>query len=400
MTNARLQVALVPVLTLVTLWGLLALDPFAGARALFAKAEHIREGALVEHRFVDPKTQETSNGQSPLASFRTLEAEWCGIAKERRYVLSGNSQTLTVLLAPSEPLATEAEPTYPDLLLDRVRASGAEMAGYRLSAPNISYMEVLWYLRYLLMHPCLVPGEFIVQLNFETFRKTNVRDGMLELLADPTFLAAAEQEAQSDAPYAGTFQQAIDRYRARLAREKGGEVEGNATSRTGLAETHGIGGLIESRLREVLDRLPLFKSRADLKGELLDILYFVRVKFLGITPTTKRSLGGGTLTSNVASLQKIGDLCNRNGIRLVFFNAPQNPNAPLYRTVADRDQYLSIVAKLSRDYASASFDFEDKIPSPMWGVWIDGPDPIHFGRQAHHLLADLMFASGVVQRLD
>ena len=91
-----------------------------------------------------------------------------------------------------------------------------------------------------------------------------------------------------------------------------------------------------------------------------------------ITPTTKRSLGGGPLTLNVSSLETIGELCRRNGIQLVFFNAPQNPNAPLYRTSADREQYQQLISRLARKFGQGYFDFENSIPGPLWGVWIDG----------------------------
>jgi hypothetical protein len=385
-------------LTFTTLWGLLAWDPFHHLRDIFANAGPVQQDTRFPVLFTDPKTQEVSNGQHPLQSLRTLEANWCGVPRTARYVLSGNSQTFTVLLAPSEARPTEADRTYPDLLLDRLNAEGVGLHGYRLSAPNISYMEVLWYLHYLLVRPCLIPGELVVQLNFETFRKTSIRDGMLELLEDPDFAASVEREARSEASYAGTFQQAIDRYRSRVAKEKGDATGAAAIGKTGLAEAQGVGGVLETNVRAVLDRLSLFKSRAQLKGELLDFLYLARVNVLGITPTTKRSLGGGTLTMNVSSLERLGELCKRNGIRLVFFNAPQNPNAPLYRTPADRQRYQQIISRLSATFANAYFDFEDSIPGPMWGVWIDGPDPIHFGHAAHRRLASLMFDQGVVQR--
>ena len=99
---------------------------------------------------------------------------------------------------------------------------------------------------------------------------------------------------------------------------------------------------------------------------------------------------------NVGSLEEVGELCRRNGIRLVFFNAPQNPIAPLYRTPADRDEYQQIVARLVNEFGSGYFDFENSIPGPMWGVWIDGPDPIYFGDAGHSRLADLMFKQGVI----
>jgi len=392
MKNPKLQTALALALTFAALWGLLAWDPFRHLRDVFVNPA--QEKALILSLFTDPRTQEVSDGQNPLESLRKLESSWCKISKERRYILTGNSQTFSVLLAPSEALSTEADRTYPDLLLDRLNAAGANVHGYRLSAPNISYMEVLWYLNYLLVHPCLIPGEFVIQLNFETFRKTGVREGMLELLEDPGFASVIKQEARSNAPYANTFQQAIDQYDSRIAKQNGSQT--SSISKTGFAEARGAGSMLETNARAALDRLSLFKTRGQLKADLLDFLYLARVHLLGITPTTKRSLGGGPLTINVSALERIGELGRRNGIQLVFFNAPQNPNAPLYRTSADRQQYQQIISRLAGKFGQGYFDFENSIPAPLWGVYIDGPDPIHFGRAAHHRLADLMFEQGVI----
>jgi hypothetical protein len=218
---------------------------------------------------------------------------------------------------------------------------------------------------------------------------------MLELLEDPAFASAIEQEVRSGAPYANTFQQAIDQYQSRIAKQKGSQTS-SSISKTGITEARGFGTALETKVRTALDRFSSFRSRSQLKAELLDFLYLARVKLLGITPTTKRSLAGGPLTTNLSSLERIGDLCRRNGIRLVFFNAPQNPNAPLYRTAADHEQYQQIISGLTRKFAEGYFDFENSIPGPLWGVWIDGPDPIHFGRAAHRRLADLMFEQGVI----
>src|SRR6516164_8663439 len=392
MKNPKLQAVLALALTFAALWGLLAWDPFRHLRDIFVNPA--LENAKVSSLLTDPNTQEVSDGQKPLESLRKLESSWCNVSKDRRYILTGNSQTFSVLLAPSEAPPTQPDRTYPDLLLDRLNADGAGVHGYRLSAPNISYMEVLWYLNYLLVHPCLTPGEFVIQLNFETFRKTGVREGMLELLEDPDFASAIEHEARSNAPYANTFQQAIDQYAFRVAKGKGSQT--SSISKTGLTQAWGAGSVLETKLRSALDHLSLFRSRGQLKAELLDFLYLARVNLLGITPTTKRSLGGGPLTTNLSSLERIGELCRRNGIRLVFFNAPQNPNAPLYRTSADREQYQQIISRLARKFGQGYFDYENSIPGPLWGVWIDGPDPIHFGRAAHRRLADLMFEQGVI----
>jgi hypothetical protein len=385
-------------LTGVLLAALLVWDPFAQVIAALKSAASAVEGAKVTHYFSDSATQEVSNGQHPLSSLRLLEARWCAAPADLRYVLSGNSQTMTVMLAPSESPSPEAAKTYPDILLEHLTASGFRGHGYRLSAPNLSYVEVLWYLVYLSSHPCLVPNQFVIQLNFETFRKAGVRDGMLELLADPKFAAAAGQESRMTGAYSGAFQQAIDRYESMLADRSGKQAGAASTSGTGLTQSAGLGGSIETLARKHLDQLPAFKTRGVLKSELLEIMYFLRVNLLGITPATKRSLGGGTLAANVSALERVGEICRDAGIRLVYFNAPQNPSAPLYRTAADRDAYQQIITRLARTDAQAYFDFEASIPAPLWGVWVDGPDPIHFGRAAHQRLADLMFDGNVILR--
>jgi hypothetical protein len=392
-----LQTALALSLTFLSLWGLLAWDPFFQLRDAFAKTGPGREDALVSPLFEDPRTQEVSKGQRPLESLRELESSWCSIPKQDRYILIGNSQTFTVLLSPSEAPGNTIERTYPDILLDLLTAAGSPARGYRLAAPNISYMEALWYLNYILLHPCLVPGELVVQLNFETFRKTGVREGMLELLEDPHFASSIDEEADFNAPYSSTFQQAIAQYKSRITKETGNAQTGReSTSTTGLAQALGVGNVLETDARAALNRLSVFTLRGQFKGELLDALYLARVHWLGITPTTKRSIGGATLAMNVASLERIGELCKQGGIRLVFFNAPQNPAAPLYRTASDRAQYVEVISRLAHEYGQGYFDFETSIPGNMWGVWIDGSDPIHFGRAAHHRLADLMFQQGMI----
>jgi hypothetical protein len=390
--------AMVPVvLTLVALSGLLVLDPFRILEEALVKMGGAgREEAMVSSLYKNPETQEVSNGANPLESLQKLETDWCSDKDPTRFVLFGNSQTYTVLLAPQEQVSREEERTYPDLLIERLRGEGDAVRGYRLSAPNISYMEVLWYLHYLLARPCLLPNEIIIQLNFENFRKSGVRPGMMELLKDPGFAGAVEAEAQSSAPYAATFQQAIDQYKSQLAQEKGAETGAPAASKTGVNISHGFGGPFETRVRQVLDMSSTFRARTRMKAELLNAMYLARVHLLDIKPTTKRSIGGATLTVNVSSLERIGELCQQHGIRVVFFNAPQNPAAPLYRTEQDRQRYLEIVNDLSKKYAWRYVDFENSIPSNMWGVWIDGPDPIHFGRAAHQRMAELMSTAGLI----
>ena len=126
---------------------------------------------------------------------------------------------------------------------------------------------------------------------------------------------------------------------------------------------------METDARAALNRLSLFTLRGQFKGELLDALYLARVRWLGITPTTKRSIGGATLAMNVASLQRIGELCKQGGIRLVFFNAPQNPAAPLYRTTSDRAKYIEVISQLARSICARVFRLRDQYSREICGAF-------------------------------
>ena len=398
MTPSRLSAFVTPVLAIAGVWALLSFDPLMRVRARLSALGVGRADADISNLYIDPLTQESTRGAHPLQSLRTLEPVWCAATERTRFMLVGNSQTLSIVLSPAETPVATPEKTYPDQLLDLLHASGASVRGYRLSAPNLGYTEALWYLEYLLSHRCLKPTDLILQANFETFRKTGIRDAMLELLDDPAFLAAAESEAQPQTPYGAAMRQAIARYRTRLASTTGANTAVTEASVTGVNQSRGVGGVFETRVRTMIDRSPLLRSRAVLKSELVGSLYLTRVHVLNITTSSRRSVGAATLSLNVSAFERIGELCRANGIRLTIFNAPQNPLAPLYQTDEERDKYHRVIADLGRNYAWRSFDFEDSIAKDMWGVWIDGPDPIHFGRAAHRRFAELLFNAGVIPK--
>jgi hypothetical protein len=380
---------------------LLAIHPFAHLRhGLVWLAGVGREGAAVQNVWKDPTTQEVSHGQYPRSGLEHLRAQWHqqAAADIPRVVLIGNSQTMAMVLADDEEMTGASERTYPDLAVAKLRENGHRVAVYLLPAPNMSYMEALFYVDYLLSTADLRPGRVILQLNYESFRKSGIRDGMLELLSEPAFLGAAREEARRPVPYAATFQSAIDRFAARQVTEDAASEPSAGTTRTGLIEPIGIGNRIEKAARQRLAAFSIWQDRGKEKSDLLQTLYLLRVYVLRITPTTKRSIGGATLAENQSAVERIGALCREHQIELVFFNAPANPRAPLYRRADDRLHYHDLVGRLGREYGAHVFDFEDAIPQRAWGSGEDGPDPIHFGRAGHRLFANLMVESGVFGR--
>jgi hypothetical protein len=193
------------------------------------------------------------------------------------------------------------------------------------------------------------------------------------------------------------FEQAIHRYRARIASTTGRKDNDSPdAATTGVTLSEGTGPRLETEARRVLERSPAFRTRSFIKGDFVNLLYLARVYFLGITTSTKRSVSAATLSLNVSAVERIGELCRAHGIRLSVFNAPQNPIVPLYQTEADRTEYQRVIADIARRYAWKSYDFENSIGKDMWGVWLDGPDPVHFGRAAHKQFAHVLLDAHVI----
>jgi hypothetical protein len=67
----------------------------------------------------------------------------------------------------------------------------------------------------------------------------------------------------------------------------------------------------------------------------------------------------------------------------------------MWRTEADRDRYRGAAQALSSKFGLRLVDLENKVPAEQWGVWIDGPDPIHFGLKGHETMAAAMLSSGL-----
>jgi hypothetical protein len=362
----------------------LSVRPFRYAAVGLSRVFHGgRQEANLTQTYRETATQEVTKGEAPLSGLRRLGERWNTAEPLKRLVFMGNSQTYTVVLAPDERVPNTPPKTYVDLLADRTAAEGWSV--YRLSAPNLSYPEALWYVTYLCSVAEVRPTEIVLQLNYQSFRLTGIRDGMLELLEEPRFARMIDELAGSSAPYAGVMAQAKRRYMERK-KERAGNRDDRRTAELGF------GKRAERNLREWLNTQPAWTAKHETKADILDFLYLSRVYFLGITPTTRRPLGG-SYGMNMACLEGVAAKCRANGIVLKLFLAPQNPKAQLWRTEGDRAQYRTGARTIADRYGLALVDLENVVPAPDWGAWIDGPDPIHFGLEGHRLMAEAVLRS-------
>lgn len=322
----------------------------------------------------DERIQELSRGERPLASFGALEKHWKGRGG-RRVCFIGNSQMLAVSLADGEPRSDQAEPTYVDqLALDGDRRG---LLVYRLSAPGMSYAEALWYVRYLLLDDRIRPDEVVVQVNYQAFWNAGIRGGMLEMLEQDRFREVIEREAAGNAAYAETFREALRTWKQ--MREKKPE--------TAAADAR-VGERVEAATRKRLGELfPRFAERRTHKDDLLEMLYRLRVYVLQLKPSTARTISGTRWERSRAALEAMVGACREKHVKVLLFHAPLNPKVKLYRSARDREEYRKFIATVAGQEGVRLVDLESALSEQYWGRWMNGPDPLHIGRQGHRLMA-------------
>jgi len=323
----------------------------------------------------DPLTMDVSRGGKPLESFRILGGFWAKFPGAERIILMGNSQTLLTSLARGESRPSGPEKTYPDIIAERFRNGGSKKLFYRLSAGGLSYEEMLWYAAYLAGRPEVKPDVVLVQLNYQSFMNSGLRDGMLELLSDPAFRRRIEDIVQAGGP--DSFGEALRLY-ASAGKKK---IVGLPAS---------PGDRMETAVRKRLDRIPSFNRRWMIYESFLDVLVRCRTYFLHLGSAQKRSLTGSRINASRAALERLAQVCNASGMRMVLFQAPTNPDVSLYATAVDDQDYHGFAASLAARYGLKVFDFEHSIPARYWGMALNLHDPLHLGRDAHRLFAGQM----------
>jgi hypothetical protein len=290
-------------------------------------------------------------------------------------------------LAPGEAKPVGLEYTWPDLVSRELRAGlYPQSLVYRLAAPGMSYVEALWYVEYLELHPEIRPDVLVLQLNYQSFWNGGVRSGMLELLQEPTFRAAIQKESQSQEPYAETFAEALREFDSRRSTQSEGAAATAGRELTDVAIAPGL----EKDARALLDRIPALQQRHDQKDDLIDFLYRARIYLLHLKPTTARSIDGTRFQQARTCLLRILRFCQERNIQPVFFSAPVNPLVHLYRNNADRERFDSCLREMEAKAGTHILRLEDAVPAELWGRQFDGPDPLHLGRKGHALLASLL----------
>ena len=326
----------------------------------------------------DPRLHEVSGGDHPSGSLSQLAAMWRS-SSGPRIIFIGNSQMQAMSLASGEnPSGDRADQTYFDLIADSFSRRHSAARFYRLSAPGMNYQEALWYLEYLAAHPELKPEGLVMQINYQAFWLSGIRDGMLELLEDPQFRARIEARVAQGAAYTPIFEEALKTYERRL-RQKG-ETQASVAQPPGLH--------LETAVRKVLSATSLPSNRARQKEELFNLLYRIRLYIFNLKPSTARSITGVRLERSRAAMEALMALCQEKNIDVLLFSAPLNPSVQLYRTDEDRTAYAAFLDGLEQRYGIQVLRLDNLIPAAEWGRWFNGPDPLHLSRAGHRRVAE------------
>jgi len=299
----------------------------------------------------------------------------------------GNSQQFTCSLPKGVRADTTHEaPVMNDILASKLVEKAAHpITVYNASAPNQTMVEELWQGIYWFKVGTPRPKILLIASNFDTYRKTGIRNGFQTLLDDRAFVSALDRFPFADRPYGSEFASARRTFESR-------KEEGVTQQATGWT----FEGWIRDRLD---DSVPLYHARQQRKGNFLSVLYLLRVHMLQLRPTTKRHITGQPLAENLSALTDLVRLARASGAVTFIYNAPTNPAVSMFYEEEYRT-YLDRLRALAKDESSYFADFSDAVPRDDWGYWIDGPDPIHFDERGHHTMAgriDAAFGSQMAE---
>jgi hypothetical protein len=347
----------------------------------------------VTNLYCDPRTQEVTHGADPVNSLSALKNYWHERGGSRRIVFVGNSQMHAISLAAAERPVNVPEKTYVDLVVDDLRGIDPNELLYRLSSSDMSYPEVLWELSYMFDDPDLRPQMVILQMNYQAFWTGGIRESMLPMLHRPSFRARMERFAASGHADSTAYADALRRYDQSVATSPTNSLKGDS-GLTSVFDLHATPGYkVETRAREWLAIVSPTEHRAALRESFENALYRGRLYLLRLKPSTARSISGSRLLAARSAVDSIADLCAINDVQLLLFHAPVNPVVSLYRTPGDREGYHDFVNRVASHYHLTLLDFENSIDAEHWGHLLNGPEPLHMSRAAHHQMAKQVLES-------
>jgi hypothetical protein len=297
---------------------------------------------------------------------RDLDRYWSAVP-------DATSQPLVVLCGMSQMYAINefksGDKTISELMDDETAPKGVRVFG--LAAPNLCNEEAMLLLLSTLSNPHTKPKVFIYGACFDKYRNLDLRPSyQAHLLRDRELQALWQRTAtEFNKEYPLASQKMQSSLRDALATEKKVSDEG-----------------METRLRGLVARyLPLVAVRKELNATVQFRLYEARNWLLNIKPTTKRPIIQARYDLNKEFLRMMADVSKRNGVRLVLYIIPLNPQADNPYIPQQYRQFKAWLQAFCRDQNVPFANFEGIVPREDWGLFQGGPDFKHFKEEGHRL---------------
>ena len=121
----------------------------------------------------------------------------------------------------------------------------------------------------------------------------------------------------------------------------------------------------------------------NVQGQLFDL----RNWLFRIKNTSKRPIIQGRYDLNKEFLGLMVDLAQRNGVTMILYVIPLNPQAENPYIPEQYAAFKTWLEGFCREKGVPFANLEDLVPAQHWGTFMDGPDFKHFKGEGHRLTA-------------
>jgi len=219
----------------------------------------------------------------------------------------------------------------------------------------------------------------LLPLVFDDLRESGLRDGIVELLAEPVTARALERTAIG--------RTLLERYAALAT-----PVADNPSGRWQRDSE----AWLESRLSASGD---LWARRGEYRSRFLFGLYAARNRALGITASSTRRLIPVRYAENMAALAALVASASRRGLDVRVYIAPIRDDVPLPYDEAEYAAFIADARALAEQNDAKFADLGSLVDARHWGLTglrgLDGKtsaeiDFMHFRASGHAVLADAL----------
>ena len=252
------------------------------------------------------------------------------------------------------------------------------------SQPNANLQEHLVLFQYLRAR---VPTKvLILPLVFDDLRETGLRSEIAAALDDPPTDQAL---ARSD----------VGR---RIVKQARASADAVAAIGSGKDDLKALRETTQEKTELFFNRWldehsPLWKTRKEARGALMENLFFLRNRILGITAQTARPLIAARRDMNIAALQEILATAQAAGIRVFVYIVPIRNDVAIPYVPAEYEEFKKNAHDIATRYGASFSNLEGVVPARYWGTKASTNlgggqeiDFMHFQGPGHRILAEAL----------